>query len=498
MGVSHSMDREQVDEVLTQFEATTSSITGIEKKMEKVSQYMETVQVQRRALVVHAEVTTSLIDGLGESMADQSKLLYDYFATSFEHFAGLVEVLETSLYNLKLEDAPRQIQREFGPLLMPSVVLVFIITVSNCYFGFLLAGDESLAEALRNGIFLDGNGSRNELEARQGDRNILFLFATAHVVLIGLAIVYIAIDLLRRHLKARLKARRKSRISLAGQFFSAEDDSVTDESELEDPGTKSGAEVSAEAGEASETLRSEYSLRQSQATSHRQSQASSYHRQSQASSYRQSHVSSRGSRSGELSSRRSGTPVSGLLRRIQHVAIGRVSTNSSEPEVRIKGIFGLGSASRSSVNRPTQEWIGLCRIRDTQVVVRVAATSTSTVICTVAHGKRIMVEQAIRGGKGKIWGRISNPVAGWVLLADQQNGYKAVSKANMPPSPVPVEHAANWTRSESPKTLSGALRSMASGQSHGSRDGSRDGASKGSAGASPASPASPGRAREAS
>lgn len=479
------MDREQVDEVLTQFEATTSSITGIEKKMEKVSQYMETVQVQRRALVNHAEVTTSLIDGLGESMADQSKLLYDYFATSFEHFAGLVEVLETSLYNLKLEDAPRQIQREFGPLLMPSVVLVFIITASNCYFGFLLAGDESLAEALRNGIFLDGNGSLNEYEARHGDRNILFLFATAHVVLIGVAIVYIAIDLLRRHLHARLKARRKSRISLAGQFFSA-DDSVSDESELEIGTSKSGADVAAE-GEASETLRpreSEYSLRQSQTTSCRQSQSSSY-RQSQSSlyrsSYRQSHVSSRGSRSGELSSRRSGTPVTGLLRRIQQVAIGRVSTNSSEPEVRIKGIFGL-SPSRSSVSRPSQEWIGLCRIKDTQVVIRMAATSTSTVICTLAHGKRIMVEQAIRGGKGKIWGRISNPVAGWVLLADQQNGYKAVSKANVP-SPV-QEHAAHRTsRSETPKTLSGALRSMASGQSYGSRDsaGSGASASKGSA-----------------
>eukprot|EP00435_Cladocopium_sp_Y103_P014547 s1488_g3.t1 len=268
-------------------------------------------------------------------------------------------------------------------------------------------------------------------------------------------------------------------------------------------------------GEASETLRpreSEYSLRQSQATSYRQSQATSYrqsqassyrpsqatsYRQSQASSYRQSQASSRASRSGELSSRRSGTPVTGLLRRIQQAAIGRVSTGSSEPEVRIKGIFGLGSsASRSSVHRPTQEWIGLCRIKDAQVVVRVAATSTSTVICTVAHGKRIMVEQAIRGGKGKIWGRISNPVAGWVLLADQQNGYKAVSKANISPSPVqehPINRRTSRT-SETPKTLSGALRSMASGQSHGSRDGAGSGASasKGSAvaGAAP----SPGRA----
>ena len=33
-------------------------------------------------------MTTSLIDGLGESVADQSKMIYDYFSTSFEHFAG--------------------------------------------------------------------------------------------------------------------------------------------------------------------------------------------------------------------------------------------------------------------------------------------------------------------------------------------------------------------------------------------------------------------------
>ena len=39
-------------------------------------------------------MTTSLIDGLGESIADQSKMIYDYFSTSFEHFAGDRRFLE--------------------------------------------------------------------------------------------------------------------------------------------------------------------------------------------------------------------------------------------------------------------------------------------------------------------------------------------------------------------------------------------------------------------
>ncbi|CAE7755173.1 unnamed protein product, partial [Symbiodinium pilosum] len=100
--------------VLTQFEATTASIKGIESKMSKVSQYMEAVQAQRKSLSAHAEVTSSLIDGLGESIADQSEAVFDYFNSSFEHFAGLVETLETSLFNLKLQEHSRIACYSFG------------------------------------------------------------------------------------------------------------------------------------------------------------------------------------------------------------------------------------------------------------------------------------------------------------------------------------------------------------------------------------------------
>eukprot|EP00434_Breviolum_minutum_P034064 symbB.v1.2.030148.t1/scaffold3362.1/size63757/1 len=73
-----------------------------------------------------------------------------------------------------------------------------------------------------------------------------------------------------------------------------------------------------------------------------------------------------------------------------------------------------------------------------------------------------MVQQAFRGGKGKIWGRISSPIAGWVLLADANTGYKAVAKVKESPSPVQEVARSSRPSGESGKTMSSALRSMVS------------------------------------
>ncbi|CAK9051169.1 unnamed protein product [Durusdinium trenchii] len=426
----HSMDREQVDEVLTEFEATTSSIGGIEKKMAKVSQYMDTVQAQRMALGRQAEVTTSLIDGLGESMADQSQVLYDYFTSSFEHFAGLVEALETSLYNLKLEDAPRQIQREFGPLLVPSVVLVCIITASNCYFGFLLASDESLADALSARLAHPGGNTTDAVHSEMSEMNILFLFAVAHVVLIGLAIVYIVIDLFRRW--CRRRRRSSGRFSLAGSFLDSEDE---DELESVDEDQDEGGDESIDelpeanpvAGPAASQPAGQAERKSTSAPPDRSGDRLSVSTGNRVSWW--SSRSSRRSQAPRVSVGKSnfhgasrGLRFSQLLRRVQHAAL-----RDSPPRAVSEGIFRLSSGSRASLHKPTKEWAGICRVKDNEIAVRVAAASGSTVITTIANGRRIEVVQAIRGGRGKIWGRIASP-PGWILLADQQTGFKAVAK----------------------------------------------------------------------
>ncbi|CAE7563673.1 unnamed protein product [Symbiodinium sp. CCMP2456] len=380
MGVSHSMDREQVDEVLTQFEATTASIKGIESKMSKVNHYMEAVQAQRRNLSAHAEVTSNLIDGLGASIADQSEAIFDYFTSSFDYFAGLVETLETSLFNLKLQDAPRQMQQEFGPLLMPAVVLMVIITGSNCYFGFLLASDDQLSAELIAGV---GQSTGNSTDsAALSEMNILNLFAIGHVVLIGLAVVYIVVDLLRRRFqrqrrKRKLRGRRRS----TGSVVLGSDDSEEDEFAEKDETDPQSPSPRAQRNLTDASAKTESTIR---------------------------------------------TPVSQMLRRLQQVA-----TKPIHSEVQIKKFFSLSAPEKSQSGRTSQDWLGECRICDHQVDVHVAATATSQVLQTLHAGKTVLVVQAIRGGRGKVWGRLTKP-PGWILLADSTTGYAAASKVAGP------------------------------------------------------------------
>eukprot|EP00913_Durusdinium_trenchii_P010360 g9714.t1 len=423
---------------------------------------MDTVQAQRMALGRQAEVTTSLIDGLGESMADQSQVLYDYFTSSFEHFAGLVEALETSLYNLKLEetgptcpkmcrsllaqqDAPRQIQREFGPLLVPSVVLVCIITASNCYFGFLLASDESLADALSARLAHPGGNTTDAVHSEMSEMNILFLFAVAHVVLIGLAIVYIVIDLFRRW--CRRRRRSSGRFSLAGSFLDSEDE---DELESVDEDQDEGGDESIDelpeanpvAGPAASQPAGQAERKSTSAPPDRSGDRLSVSTGNRVSWW--SSRSSRRSQAPRVSVGKSnfhgasrGLRFSQLLRRVQHAAL-----RDSPPRAVSEGIFRLSS-----------EWAGICRVKDNEIAVRVAAASGSTVITTIANGRRIEVVQAIRGGRGKIWGRIASP-PGWILLADQQTGFKAVAKVKEAVTSKPLMHLEG---SVSSKTAQAAL-----------------------------------------
>mmetsp|Transcript_11538 Transcript_11538/g.25595 ORF Transcript_11538/g.25595 Transcript_11538/m.25595 type:complete len:433 (-) Transcript_11538:77-1375(-) len=200
MGIAHSMNRGQVDEVLTQFEATTVAIRGIETKVDRMRTYVATVQEQRELLIHQAEQGTSILERMTRSLDSKSDEALDFITGTLDNFAGLVEQLELCLYDLGLQDAPRQMQKEFGPLLMPAVVLVVIVTVSNCIFGFLLSTDPDLAKTFT----IDNMGQTpsteagEEFSAAEDSLSILNIFAIVHVSVIGVAIVYLAIEGFRK------------------------------------------------------------------------------------------------------------------------------------------------------------------------------------------------------------------------------------------------------------------------------------------------------------
>jgi hypothetical protein len=191
MGVNHSMRKDQIEEVLTEFESTTMAIRGIEAKMSRVEGYVETVEERRSYFAMQTEEATDLIDKMTSSMNESSDTFLSYFTETLDHFADLIELLEETVHDLQLMNAPKELQKELGPLLVPSVVLVLIITASNVIFGFLVANDLDLTEKLSMESVFGKSTSEDGF-------NVLYLFAIFHVVLISLALIYLFLELCRR------------------------------------------------------------------------------------------------------------------------------------------------------------------------------------------------------------------------------------------------------------------------------------------------------------
>lgn len=205
MGVNHSMNHAQVDQVLRQFEATTTAIRGIETKVGRVKGYIQGMQEQRVQLTRSAEAAKSLLDSVSTSLNERSDEVLDYFQQTLEAFAGPVEQLELTLFNLGLQDAPRQLQRELGPLLMPAVVLVVILTVSNTVFGFMLAADDKIARTFS----VEGVAGDKASEASASGVNVLNLFAIVHVASLGAAVAYILSERIRVAFNRRRQRQQK-------------------------------------------------------------------------------------------------------------------------------------------------------------------------------------------------------------------------------------------------------------------------------------------------
>lgn len=221
MGIHHSMNLAQTEEVLTQFVATTESIRGIEAKAERIRSHLQEAKTQRQQLTKYAEVGNTLCRSLGYSVSLMTDDMFEYFALTVDKFAYLVESLERTVLDFNLFNAPRELQKELGPVLVPAVVLVAIVTCSNIVFGFLLASDLRLA--LDDGSFLTVSSAQNSSDDTP---NILILFAIFHVVLIFAATVFVGAELGRRAIRKRRwqKLRAQRRVEKKKQQEAAEEE----------------------------------------------------------------------------------------------------------------------------------------------------------------------------------------------------------------------------------------------------------------------------------
>jgi len=210
------MNEKQVDAVLTDFNATTTAVRGIEEKMERCIEYMSEAQTQQEQLAGYAMQVLNMIDVMGKSLQLWSDDVLETVSLLSYQFASLVEALELTFIEMGLVSVAKELQTEMWPLLVPVACLVIIVSGSNCAFGFQLAADPmllNLGPALIVGNADDSTGTSQELDDAEVDgMNLLNLFAIFHVVLICVTVLYVIVELARKfRLQAKLRRCRKTK-----------------------------------------------------------------------------------------------------------------------------------------------------------------------------------------------------------------------------------------------------------------------------------------------
>eukprot|EP00747_Dinoflagellata_sp_TGD_P208444 gnl/TRDRNA2_/TRDRNA2_81935_c0_seq1.p1 gnl/TRDRNA2_/TRDRNA2_81935_c0~~gnl/TRDRNA2_/TRDRNA2_81935_c0_seq1.p1 ORF type:complete len:492 (+),score=58.06 gnl/TRDRNA2_/TRDRNA2_81935_c0_seq1:95-1570(+) len=247
MGINHSMNTDQVDLILGRMDETVGAVRGIENKFTKMEEHMQEARKNREALAANLEESTGIINNLVDNLNNKSDDAFRYVNEALDSFALIVEEFELSLANLGLHNTPKQIQRELGPLLVPAVVLVLIITVSNCIFGMMLASDENVAGLLvGQDVAVQGLDASESVSSRTfegearlnseelGKHNVLMSFAVFHIVLIGVAVIYIIADALLRQYRRSRRRRRRQRAAEARAAAQEDDDAfLNEENELD-------------------------------------------------------------------------------------------------------------------------------------------------------------------------------------------------------------------------------------------------------------------------
>eukprot|EP00928_Gymnodinium_smaydae_P044734 TRINITY_DN29858_c0_g1_i2.p1 TRINITY_DN29858_c0_g1~~TRINITY_DN29858_c0_g1_i2.p1 ORF type:complete len:324 (-),score=76.59 TRINITY_DN29858_c0_g1_i2:387-1313(-) len=187
MEISHRMKEEQLEHVLTEFDATTSAIRGIEEKFERVNGYLNVMHGQH----VHLGKQLSLASKAVGRITDQWSLAWlnviDFSTDILDLLSDVVDASQDRFHGVGLRTVARDIVKEMWPVFLPTVLFLCLISGSNVTFGFLLADDEKLAHelTLQKTFFSDVVG-----DDLAEDIGLLRPFAIAHCSLVSLAVAF--------------------------------------------------------------------------------------------------------------------------------------------------------------------------------------------------------------------------------------------------------------------------------------------------------------------
>jgi len=214
MGVSHSLDREQMKQLVEAFRLTSTAMVQIEKRTRTFERYLNDSSKTQERLGDTAKEVVETIESLNNVMNEKGEaahLSWNVLSQDTKHHAN--RALKV-FANLKFDRISKEAPKELAPLMIPIFVFMLVLGISNSVFGFLLTSSDRIQQAYRH----------RESEEDSGSDNINILLSAVvwvHLLLIGFLVTWLFLELYRNYKNKKRKEREKARSTGMGKksFF---------------------------------------------------------------------------------------------------------------------------------------------------------------------------------------------------------------------------------------------------------------------------------------
>ncbi|CAE8598875.1 unnamed protein product, partial [Polarella glacialis] len=157
MGVSHSMEQDQVERVSKALRNSSEAIQGINQKFDTIDDHWRKAQGFNEEINAKVDKTLESFQRLDDTFNDRIEMVLEAVVDATDNLSGVLEATLDSLQQVNIRREIDQIPKAVIPLAIPLIILLIELAVANAYMGILLASITDVRN--RYSRYLLGNAS---------------------------------------------------------------------------------------------------------------------------------------------------------------------------------------------------------------------------------------------------------------------------------------------------------------------------------------------------
>ncbi|CAE8679751.1 unnamed protein product, partial [Polarella glacialis] len=193
MGVSHSMEQDQVERVSKALRNSSEAIQGINQKFDTIDDHWRKAQGFNEEINAKVDKTLESFQRLDDTFNDRIEMVLEAVVDATDNLSGVLEATLDSLQQVNIRREIDQIPKAVIPLAIPLIILLIELAVANAYMGILLASITDVRN--RYSRYLLGNASS--------------VLIGLTVSLVWLAIYRVWLSMKEKDVKARSRVKKK-------------------------------------------------------------------------------------------------------------------------------------------------------------------------------------------------------------------------------------------------------------------------------------------------